>query len=327
MLRIGIIGTNFISHRMMDAVKKTDGVIAAAVYSRTKETGDAFAAENGIPAVFTELDALLSYEGIDAVYIASPNYCHHTQAIAALQHKKHVLVEKPAAYSLPLFREMKKAASEHGCILLEAMRPLFSPTLAAVKEALPLLGKLRSAYFSFCQYSSRYDRFKAGDVMNAFDPALANAALLDIGIYPIALLHALLGAPQELACRSVFLKNGFEGRGSILARYPEMLATVDYSKIDAGILPSVIIGENGSLTIRAANTVKEVSLQPRDGEERLLFSDPEENNMCYELAAFRDMAEGLYTPDAYHRETEGTLGILDKIRRQSHILFPGIPED
>ena len=37
MLRIGIIGTNFISDRLLDAVKKTDGVIVTAVYSRTEE--------------------------------------------------------------------------------------------------------------------------------------------------------------------------------------------------------------------------------------------------------------------------------------------------
>lgn len=70
------------------------------------------------------------------------------------------------------------------------MRPDFDPAFDMIKNALPRIGKIRRASFEFCQYSSRYDRFKDGIIENAFNPALGNAAVSDIGVYCIHSLSA-----------------------------------------------------------------------------------------------------------------------------------------
>ena len=95
-IKIGIIGTNFISDDFCNAAVKVPGAVLRAVYSRKEETGAAFAERHSIPEVFTDYKKFLSSD-IDAVYVASPNFIHCSQTIMALEHKKHVLCEKVMA--------------------------------------------------------------------------------------------------------------------------------------------------------------------------------------------------------------------------------------
>lgn len=320
MLRIGMIGTNFISDWLADAAKEVPDLTLAAVYSRTAESGNAFAARHGIATVYTDLEAFLSSD-IDAVYIASPNALHEPQAILAAQHKKHILCEKPIASSEAGLLRMIQVAKENGVVLLEAMRPAFMEGTWRVKEALREIGTLRSACFRFCQYSSRYDRYKNGEILNAFNPTLHNAALLDIGIYPLFFMIAVLGVPNSIQSRSIILENGFEGRGHILAAYEGMTATVDYSKIDDSCLPSFITGENGSILIDKMSMPRRITLSLRGKEPILLYEDSEEKDMKYELAAFRDMIDKKCDAAPYLSLSRDTLRVADEVRKQNGIVF------
>ncbi|MBQ7312200.1 MAG: Gfo/Idh/MocA family oxidoreductase, partial [Clostridia bacterium] len=213
-LKLGIIGTNFVVDWLCDAVDSSEGIVNHAVYSRTSERGNEFAAKHSIPNVYTDMEEFLSSD-IDAVYIASPNFLHGPQAIAAMNHGKHVLVEKPAALSAAEFDEMLACAKANNVVLIEAMRPAHDEALADIREAMTDIGPIRRAVLEFCQYSSRYDKFRAGEVMNAFNPALGNAAVMDIGVYALEVCVLLFGAPKEIISRSVILENGFEGMGTV----------------------------------------------------------------------------------------------------------------
>src|SRR4051794_27724199 len=97
MIRFGIIGTNFITDQFIAAVRDVDGVALSALYSRTAERAEAFAAKNGIPLTFTDLGEMAASSEVDAVYIASPTSFHAEQAMLCMRAGKHVLCEKPAA--------------------------------------------------------------------------------------------------------------------------------------------------------------------------------------------------------------------------------------
>lgn len=120
-IKLGIIGTNFISDTLCESAEKVDGIKPHAVYSRTREKGAEFAAKHGIEKVYCGLEEFLSSD-IDAVYIASPNFLHGSQSLAAISHGKHVIVEKPAALNEEEFSLMAGAAKEKGVVLMEAMR-------------------------------------------------------------------------------------------------------------------------------------------------------------------------------------------------------------
>ena len=172
MVRFGIIGTNFITDRFIAGGKLCEGFAVRAVYSRTMEKARKFAAKYGVEQVYDRLEDLAESREIDAVYIASPNYCHAGQAAQMLRAGKHVLVEKPATANAREWEELCRIARENNVILLEAMRTVFLPEYKAIRENLPKLGTIRRATLSYCQYSSRYDKFKNGIIENAFRPEL-----------------------------------------------------------------------------------------------------------------------------------------------------------
>ena len=246
-IRIGIVGTNFVSDWLADAAATLDYVNVTAVYSRAQQTGDTFAQKHSIPHVFTDYDAFLASDEIDAVYIASPNFAHAEQAIRALNADKHVLCEKVIATNSRELSEMIAAAKANRRVLLEAMRPSFDPCIALVREQLPKLGKLRRVVLDFNQYSSRYDKFKAGDIQNAFNPAYSNAAIMDIGVYIVHIAAKLFGRPRRILSMSTLLHNGFEGSGHVLLDYGDMKAELSYSKITESVTPFSVQAVNARL--------------------------------------------------------------------------------
>ena len=321
-IKLGIIGTNFISDTLCESVEKTDGIFSYAVYSRTREKGTEFAARHGIARVFTDLEEFLSSD-IDAVYIASPNFLHCTQSIAAMTHKKHVIVEKPAALNAKEFALMTAQARKNGVVLMEAMRPVHDPAMASAKTALGEIGTIRRATIEYCQYSSRYDKFREGTVLNAFDVSLGNAAIMDIGVYAVQVAVYLLGKPERITfSQSVKLKNGFEGMGNVMLDYGEYSANIAYSKISDSAVPSFIQGEDGYLTVVRPSSVDEVILHKRNGEERVIAAGRAECNMIYELSDFVSAIRGELDLSYYTSLTESTLRIMDEIRRENKIVFP-----
>lgn len=322
-IKLGIIGSNFVTDWLCESVQKTEGIILHAMYSRTEERGREFAGKYGITSVFTDLDAFLSSD-IDAVYIASPNFLHAYQAIKAMEKGKHVLVEKPAALSRAEFDTMAACAQKNGVILLEAMRPAHDDALSIIRDNLTSVGPIRRAVFEFCQYSSRYDKFRAGVVLNAFNPALGNAAVMDIGVYAISVCVSLFGMPRHITSRSVKLVNGFEAMGTALLDYDTHQAEIVYSKITDSVNPSVITGEDGSLMIGKLSTLDSLERCIRKKPGEIIFfgrETPGAGNMIYEVRDFVKMIQGKMSETPYQNKTRDALSIIDEIRRQNGIEF------
>ncbi|OUN35227.1 Gfo/Idh/MocA family protein [Lachnoclostridium sp. An76] len=327
-LKIGMIGTNFISDDFCAAAAQVPGAELSAVYSRKQETGDAFAARHGIPQVYTDYDEFLD-SGLDAVYVASPNFAHCAQTLKALNHKKHVLCEKVMAVNEQEVRSMIDCARQNNVVLLEAMRPDFDPAYDLIEQNLPRIGKLRRATFEFCQYSSRYDSFREGIIQNAFNPELGNAAVMDIGVYCIHSLVRLFGAPKNVKAFSTKLSNGFDGSGIVLMEYEDMTAEAVYSKIAVSVTPSVLQGEAGSIMIDYISKPESVSLRLRESArdtltggaiEKLPYT-PAKNNMIFEIQEFLKLIEKKEVDHKYLKYSLGTIRVLDEVRRQTGIRF------
>lgn len=322
MIRLGIIGSNFVSDWLCDSIDRTEGIVNHAVYSRTAEKGAEFAGKHGIPHVYTDLEEFLSSD-IDAVYIASPNAFHFPQTMNAIAHGKHVLCEKPIALDSAELRQMTAAAREKGVVLLEAMRPAFDPALDAVKESLAELGAIRYARFEFCQYSSRYDKFKKGEVLNAFNPKLGNAALMDIGVYAVHACVKVFGAPdmEKIWAESVKLGNGFEGMGNIMLPYDSFTAQILYSKITDSVQPSIIIGENGSVTIDKLSMPQNVVLHMRGEDPRVLEYEKRESNMEFETAEFVRLIRAGEVGHGHMVHSVNALAVMDRARELTGTKF------
>ncbi|MFT3860098.1 Gfo/Idh/MocA family protein [Micropruina sp.] len=303
MLQFGVVGTNVISEWFAGACRATGGrAEAVAVCSRELTRARDFADRIGAPRAFDDLAAMA--QAVDAVYIASPNALHREQAVLAAEAGRHVLVEKTMGTSLPQVQSIFAAAERAGVVAMEAMRNVHTPAHRLLREALPRLGTLRHARFEKLQYSSRYDRFRAGVTLNAFDPALGNSALADIGVYCLQPALDLFGAPLRTVGASLWLSNGFEAGGSLLLDYRTLVVDLAYSKVASGLGPSTITGEDASLSFDDPGELSRVVLHERGGRETVLLDGPPvgpADTMVHEVLAFADQVDAGAT-DPHWRE-------------------------
>ena len=317
-----MIGTNFISHTMAEAIIESGCAEVHAVYSRKMETGIAFAEKYGVPSerVYTTLEDIAG-SGIDAMYIASPNKFHAEQSLFFLRRGIHVLIEKPAGADAAEYTEMCRVAEENGVVLMEGMRQAHDPAWQVICDALPAIGRIRHVSFEFCQYSSRYDRHKAGEHTNTFDPSFANASMLDIGVYPLHCLVMLFGEPRSVQANSMFLENGFEGCGEITLAYDGFTASALYSKIYDSFRPSMICGEDGYILINKLSVPAWATLHLRGKEPVNLPIVEKENNMVFEVCDFVQLVRDGAVDHPYIDTTAAVMRIMDEARRITGVRF------
>ncbi|UOR14024.1 Gfo/Idh/MocA family protein [Halobacillus amylolyticus] len=324
MIRFGIIGTNSITKLMIEAGQYVTDFELKAVYSRTEAKAKQFAKEYGADLTFTSVEEMAQCEEVDAIYIASPNSFHAEQAITVMKHGKHVLCEKPMASNQREAARMVDAAKENNVLLMEAVKSTLMPAFASIQEHLHKIGKVRRYVGNFCKYSSRYDAYREGTVLNAFNPAFSNGSLMDLGVYGVYPMVVLFGNPRSLKANGVPLASGVDGQGSILAKYEGMEAVVTHSKTNHSYAPSEIQGEEGVMIIPNISEPKHVEIRFNNGTAEILANQGELPPMYYELQEFIALAKEGKTQSAVnsHENTLITAQILQEARRQMGISYP-----
>jgi len=324
-IRFGIIGTNFIADWILEGARLDSRFQAIAVYSRTQEQGTMFANKhNIIPNTFTSLEEMARSPLIDAVYIASPNSLHASQSILFMQHGKHVLCEKPLASNAREARNMIELSCKQNVVLMEAMKPTLTPNFLSIKNNLDKIGTIRRYFSCYCQYSSRYDKLKEGEILNAFRPELSNGAVMDLGVYTIYPMVVLFGRPEKITATGIKLFTGVDGQGAVNFEYKDMNATVIYSKIADSSLPTEIQGEKGTIIADRINSINHVDLILRNGEKTDLTIRDTHNEYYYEISEFINLIETGKSESTInsHKNSLITIEIIDEIRKQIGVKYP-----
>ncbi|MGL4108872.1 Gfo/Idh/MocA family protein [Clostridium sp. LP20] len=322
-IRFGIVGTSAITEWFLNGAAKVNDFELVAVYSRNIEKAREFGKKYGARLFFSDLDEMSKSKEIDAVYIASPNSLHAKQAIICMNNKKHVLSEKAFASNTVEARKMIDAANINNVLLMEAMKTTMLPNFNIIKNNLHKIGKIRRYFASYCQYSSRYDKYKSGIIENAFKPELSNGALMDIGVYCIYPMVALFGKPQSIKAQSYMLETGVDGEGSILFNYGDFDGVIQYSKIANSYLPSEIQGEEGSILIEKINTLKKVTIIYRDGSEEIISQEQEDDDMCYEIQEFISLIQNNVKESQVnsHYNSLKVIEIMEEARKQIGLVY------
>ncbi len=321
-MKIGAIGTSFIMDTILENMAKTEGINCEAIFSRTYEKGKALADKFNIGKVYTSLDDMLADEDLDWIYVCSPNSVHYEQSKQALLAGKHVLCEKPFTTTSEELKELISIAKEKHLYLFEAILPMFHPNYKLIKEYLPLIGNVKMANGTFCQYSSRYEALLAGDVPNVFNPKYSGGCLMDLNMYNVYFMVGLFGKPESVEYHATLFENGIDTNGILYMKYPDFMCQCTAAK-DAFCENNVqILGDKGYIKVTpTASTCQEVTIVRRK-EEDIHFEVPE-NPWLYEMIGLADLVSKEDFEECYRKLDIAlqVMEVLEEARKSAGLPF------
>ena len=321
-LRWGILGAGGIAGSFADALlARTRGEIAA-VGSRSRSRGEAFAAAHGGGTVHDSYEALCADDAVEAVYVATPHSEHHDQALLAIEAGKHVLVEKAFTRNVTEAEEVFAAARERGVFVMEAMWTRFLPHIAALHEVVDS-GEIGTVVGLAADHGQCFEHDPSSRL---FDPALAGGALLDLGVYPISFAHDFLGAPEEVTAVGSLTGAGVDAQVSAILTYAgDVQATLHTTLLAMTPTVAAIWGTEGYVEV-AGKFYRPTSFTVhRRGAEPRHASYVEDHGLHHEAAevARRVAAGDTESPRMTWQGTLEVLRTLDEVRAQVGVRYPG----
>jgi D-xylose 1-dehydrogenase (NADP+, D-xylono-1,5-lactone-forming) len=222
-LRLGLLSTARINDAIISAAATSEGVEVVAVASRDADRAAAYAAERSIPRSHGSYQELLDDDGVDAVYVSTPNGLHVQWARRALEAGRHVLCEKPVDADPEVVDGLYALAAQRGLVMTEAFMWRHLPQTALLCDLLAqgAAGELRlvESWFSFTLT-------RAGDPR--FDPDQQGGALMDVGCYCVSAARLLAGEPDSVTAQAVLGPTGVDIRvAATLGFSGPVLATLD----------------------------------------------------------------------------------------------------
>jgi len=115
---IGIVGTGFARTTQIPGFRDCMGAKVVAIASRNRERAEAVAKEFGIEHVASDWQELIAHEDVDLVSVVTPPSTHMEITLAALDHRKAVLCEKPMAMNAGEAARMVEKAKSAGVLAL-----------------------------------------------------------------------------------------------------------------------------------------------------------------------------------------------------------------
>ncbi|MBK0401723.1 Gfo/Idh/MocA family oxidoreductase [Adhaeribacter sp. BT258] len=190
----GILGCAGIAQKaVIPAILSINENKLVAVSSRNQESADNFAKKFGCIGI-EGYEELLKRDDLDAVYIPLPNGLHFEWIMKALEHNKHVLVEKAAFISLSEAQEAVDLARKKGLGIVENFQFQHHSQNTFVKKMLVKneIGEIRCfrSSFGFPPFDPETNiRYK---------PELGGGALLDSGAYVLKASSFFFGHDFEV---------------------------------------------------------------------------------------------------------------------------------
>lgn len=126
--KVGLVGTGRIAQRFLAEARYASGLAVISAYNPDKESVNQFRKDCAEYNLLVETEDYTAFlENVDAIYIASTHETHYDYAKIALDAGKHVLCEKPLAFTRRESEELYKLAAHKGVVLMEAIKAAYCP--------------------------------------------------------------------------------------------------------------------------------------------------------------------------------------------------------
>lgn len=287
-MKLGITGCGMIVHDLFRFIHDVEGVelIAMASIPDEYETVKELAQDNHVLKTYQCYEDMLEDKEVEVIYLGVPNHLHYPMCKLALEKGKHVICEKPFTSHLKELEELAKLSKEKNLILLEAISTQYLPNVLKMKELLKEVGQVKIVSANYSQYSSRYNAFKEGNILPAFDYTKSGGALMDLNIYNIHLVVSLFGKPQDVYYQAN-VEKGIDTSGIITLDYGNFKAVLIGAKDCKAPIMTSIQGDQGCILVTTpANTVADFKILKNDNTETAYNEQDGKHRMYFEFVEF-----------------------------------------
>jgi len=256
---------------------------------------------------FCTVEELLGVKEIDAVYIATPVFCHKQQVKLAADAGKHILLEKPMGLSVDESKWISDYCKSKGVKLAVGLMMRYSAYHQKMKEII-LNGGIGDIVSMRAQFTCWYPKMEGNWRQNK--KTAGGGALMDMGIHSIDLLQYISGTKAEVvAC---FAQNqtfdyGVEDSASLIMKMsngatayvdsnfniPDNAAKcrLEFYGTKGSILAEGTIGqvESGEIKLTSSDSSLGYSaIQNRNGEDFVIIDVVPGNMYEKEISSFAD---------------------------------------
>lgn len=309
-MKVGIVGAGNIVRCCLEALEQIDGISCIALCVRHVEKAHTLQQEFGITTIYTDYEQFLSDPEIDFVYLGIPNKLHFAYALQALEHDKHVIVEKPFTSNADEANQLVTLTQSKQRFLFEAITTLYAPNVLLLKENLSRLGDIKLVQSNYSQLSSRYSQYLMGNIHPAFDPKMSGGSLYDINIYNIHLSCFLFGMPNSIEYIANKGFNGIDTSGVAILKYDDFISVCTGAKDSASPSQTIIQGTQGYLRLTSSPNIAHGAEFNINGKTEQFNQNEYENHMVYEMKAFQKMFQSNDIQTCY-QHLEHSLNIMN----------------
>lgn len=321
--RWGILSTGNIAKAFAKGLAAVEDAELVAVGSRSQEKADQFGNEFKVPHRHASYEALASDKDVDVIYVATPHTLHMEDTLLCLKHGKAVLCEKPFAINTAQARKMIAFARKKKIFLMEAMWTHYFPAMAKVRELIAsgAIGEVRLMRADFC--------FRSGlnPEGRLFNPHLGGGALLDVGVYTIALAHMVFGRDPERTMGMTHLGETRvdEQSAMILGYKGGAMAVLTCAVRTTTPHEAIVYGTDGWIKIPALFWQPDKIVLSKGGKEEEITFPRLGNGYSYEAVEVgRCLREGKLESDTMpHAKTLSIMKTMDALRKQWKLKYPG----
>ncbi len=216
-IRTGIVGTGRIAPRFVAEAKYVSGLHMRSAYNPHRDSVQQFASEMGLEGFSDSFEDFL--DSVDAIYIATPHETHFDYAKRALLQGKHVLCEKPLAFSRREAEELFAIARENQVVLMEGIKTAYCPGFTQIINIAKSgkIGEIRDVEACFSRLTN--------PALREMADFQYGGAFLEFGSYTLLPIIKLLGADyKRLEINSIPAENGVDLYTKIMFSYEKGLA-------------------------------------------------------------------------------------------------------
>ncbi len=298
------------------------GHVLHAVGARDADRAAAFAHRHGVHRSYGSYLELVTDPGVDVVYIATTHAQHQEHALLALRAGKPVLVEKAFTLNAAQARDVVAEARLRRLFCMEAMWVRFHPLIREVSRLLAdgAIGKVVAVRADLSK------RFDFDPAHRLFDLDAGGGALLDLGVYPAAVVWTWLGRPDTVQATGALAPTGSDLSVGMQWGYPDgRFAQIHTSAATDSPFAALITGTRGWISLEPRlHRGRRLVVHTADGDVEHLAPAIAGNGYRAELEEVaRCLAAGeLESPAVPLDDTIGILDVLDDARRQLGARYP-----